>query len=136
MKKKGFSSRTSKSIAEEASKNSELLGKMIAEEEYGLREEALENPAKAGLYTGTFYIIGALVSLIPYFLATPISIAIPWSFILAALMLGITGFVIAISANLGIKRKVLELIIAGLGSATVTFAIGKLASLLFGIEVE
>ena len=136
MRRKGFSIKTSKSIANEALENRELLGKIIAEEEYGLKEEALENPGKAGLYTGTFYIIGALVPLIPYFLLLPIQISIPLSFILAALMLALTGFLIAISAGLKIKWKMLELIAAGLGSAMLTYGIGKVASILLGIEVE
>ena len=33
---------------------SQLLGRIIAEEEYGLKEEALEKPGRAGLYTGFF----------------------------------------------------------------------------------
>ena len=59
MRRKGFSDKTSEAIADEALRNRELLRKIIAEE-YGLKEEALEKPAKAGLYTGTFYIIGVL----------------------------------------------------------------------------
>ena len=53
MRRKGFSDKTSEAIADEALRNRELLRKIIAEE-YGLKEEALEKPAKAGLYTGTF----------------------------------------------------------------------------------
>jgi len=136
MRRKGFSDKTSETIADEALKNRELLGKIIAEEEYGLKEEALENPAKAGLYTGTFYIIGALVPLIPYFLLLPVQLPIPLSFILAAIMLGITGFLIAVSAGLSIKWKILELICAELGSAMLTYGIGRIASISLGIEVE
>lgn len=56
-----ISNELAEKIAEEASNKRDLLGKIIVEEEYGLREEALENPIKAGLYTGTFYIVGATV---------------------------------------------------------------------------
>ncbi len=51
-------------------------------------------------------------------------------------MLMIVGFVIAVLAGLSIKKKMLELVIAGLGSAALTYIIGRLASLLLGIEVE
>jgi len=51
-------------------------------------------------------------------------------------MLALTGFVIAISANLDIKMKMLELVVAGLGSAIVTYIIGIAASMLLGIEVD
>ena len=135
MSKKGFSRQTSESIAKEALRNKELLARIIAEEEYGLREEKLESPGKAGLYTGLFYIVGAIVPLIPYYMRLPILLSLPLSFSIAALMLAMMGFVIAVAAEIGIKKKALELVLAGLGSATLTFLIGKLASWLLGIEV-
>ncbi len=136
MVRKGFSKHIAEKVAEESLKNRELLEKIIAEEEYGLREERLENPGKAGFYTGAFYILGALVPLTPYYMGFSIPLALPVSFIIAAVMLGFMGFVIAVLAEISIKRKVLELILSGLGSATLTFLIGKLASWIFGIEVE
>jgi len=63
MKNKGFSNEVSRKIADEASSNKDLLAKIVAEEKYGLKEEKLEDPRKAGLYTGVFYIIGAIVPL-------------------------------------------------------------------------
>ncbi len=135
MKKRGFSEETADKISSEASKDDELLGKMIAEEEYGLREETLENPLKAGLYTGIFYIMGALIPLTPYYLGLSISLGIPISFLIAAFMLAITGFIIALVARLPLLRKMIELVIAGLGAATITFLIGLVASIFFGISV-
>jgi len=132
MKRRFISGETSKIIAEEASRNKDLLCEIIAEEEYGIREEALGDPLQSCVYTGFFYIVGAVVPLIPFFLLLPITISIPFSIIIAVVMLVITGFLIAISANLSIKRKVLELIGYGLGSGIVTFLIGKLASSLIG----
>ena len=58
------------------------------------------------------------------------------SFILATIILGITGFLIAISAGLSIKWKILESICAGPGSAMLTYGIGRIASISLGIEVE
>ena len=136
MKNKGFSNEVSRKIADEASSNKDLLAKIVAEEKYGLKEEKLEDPRKAGLYTGVFYIIGAIVPLTPYYVGLPIIISLPLSFLIASIMLMIVGFVIAVLAGLSIKKKMLELVIAGLGSAALTYIIGRLASLLLGIEVE
>ncbi len=133
--RKGFSKEISKAVAGESSKNHRLLSKIIAVEECGLKEEALENPFKAGLYTGLFYVFGAFVPLIPYFLALPITMAIILSLFLSAVVLATTGFMIAISANLALKRKMIEMILAGLGSAGATFVIGRAASFLLGIEI-
>ncbi len=135
MKGKGFSEETAELMSRDASKNTDLLGKIIAEEEYGLKEEALEKPGRAGLYTGLFYIIGALLPLTPYYLFLPIFLATPTSFLIATILLGITGFIIAIVARLNIKTKVFELIVSGLGSATLTYIIELITSILFGINV-
>ncbi len=135
MKRKGISEETSQSIAKEASRNPELLAKVISEEEYGLKEEALENPKVAGLYTGIFYILGAFIPLLPYFFRMQINLALGASFIMAALMLGISGSLVALSAGLSMKRKAAELILSGLGSAAITYLIGVTASIILGIEV-
>ena len=133
--KKGFTEKTSEKVALEALHDKKLLADLVISEEYGLKEEVLENPVKAGIYTGVFYLVGAFVPLLPYFLGIQVAWALPISFIIAGAMLSITGFVIALLGNLSIKRKMIELVVGGLGSATLTFIIGRLASLLVGIEV-
>jgi len=135
MSKKGFSARLSEEISKEAFNNKELLARLIAEEKYGLREEKLEDPLKSGLYTGIFYILGALIPLSPYFMGLSVAYSLILSLVLAAIMLSMLGSIIALLAGLSIKYKALELIIGGLGSAAVTYLIGRLASTLLGIEV-
>ena len=135
MVRKGFSEETSKSVAEESARDPRLLSRVVAEEEYGLREEALEDPVKAGLYTGLFYILGAALPLLPYFLGIPVLTAMALSLFTAAAALAVTGSLVALSANLPVKRKAIEMVLLGLGSAAVTFGIGRLASILLGIEV-
>ena len=133
--KRGFSESTSESVAQEAGKKPELLGKLIGEEEYGLKEEKLESPFLAGLYTGIFYVLGAFLPLIPYFLKAPVLHALPISFLIAGTMLSISGALIAIIAGLHIARRAIELVISGLGSAVVTYLIGLAASVILGINV-
>jgi len=133
---KGFSRTTSHAIAEEASRDLKLLSSIVAEEEHGVREESLENPLKAGLYTGLFYILGSVVPFAPYFIGVPVNLAIIFSLTSAAFALAFTGFIIAVSAKLSIRKKIFEMILAGLGSAAVTFAIGRFASIILGIEVS
>ncbi len=132
--KKGYSWDAVEKIGEDARLNPDILSKIMAEEEYGITEESMEDPRMASLYTGIFYIIGAFVPLIPYFLGLPIPYALMFSFIMAASMLAVSGTIVAISSGLAIKKKVLELVLSGLGSAIVTYGIGAVASILFGIE--
>ncbi len=133
MAKRGYSTELSRAMAEESSKDHDLLSKIIAEEEYCLKGESLGSPRRAGIYSGLSNISGALVPLLPYFLGLPISIAMPLSVISAAVALAITGFLVAILASLPVRRKVLEIVSIGLGSAGLTFLIGKMASVLLGI---
>lgn len=130
MKKRQLSDETSKKIADEALRQRELLSKIVAEEEYELREESLGKPLKDGLYSGSFYIMGAAFPLIPYFFGLPIIISFSISLGVASAILAIVGFIIAISASLNIKRKIIELIIQGLVSGMAIFLIGRLASTL------
>ncbi len=133
---KGLSQEASNKIADEAVKNRELLSKLLSEEQYGLKEEKLENPLTAGIYTGLFYLFGSLFPLTPYFLGLPINIALLLSLFFAAIALSFSGFIIAISAGIKIKRKIIEMVLSGLGAAAITYVIGKIASILFGIEVS
>ncbi len=132
--KRGYSRDAVEKIGEDAKANPDILSKIVAEEEYGISEESIENPRIASLYTGIFYIIGAFVPLIPYFLGLPILYALILSFLMAASMLAVSGTIVAISSGLTIRKKVVELVLSGLGSALATYGIGALASLLFGIH--
>ncbi len=133
--KRGIDPELSSRLLDFVSKDKPALARMYLEEEHGIREETLASPARAGLYTGLFYLVGAFVPLIPYVLLLPTYLCIFISFALAAVLLAIVGFVIAVSAELSIGKKMLELVLTGLGSATLTFLIGRLASLLLGIEI-
>jgi len=104
MVRRGLREETDRVIAKEA-KGRGVLDKVVVEEEYGIREERLENPLRAGTYTGVFYAVGAFISLRPYFAMMPVSVALPASFIMAALMPGIMGFLIAITAELSIRVR-------------------------------
>ena len=133
MKRKEISEETSRFIAEEASRKQDLLNRIIAEEEYGIREEALGNPFKTSIYAGLYRIIGTILPLTPYFFDLPIQISIPISILITLFMLALTGFIVAISAEIDIKNKIIELTIGGIILTSLTFLIGKLTSILVEI---
>lgn len=135
MTKKGYSKGVSNAVAEESFKNHSLLARAIAEEEYGLREEILARPRKAGLYSGLSNMLGGIVPLIPYFLPLPIFTSVILSVIFAGVALAITAFIIAILASLRVKQKITEMILVGLGTAGATYIIGRAVSMILGIHV-
>ncbi len=134
LRERGISEKVTKELVRGVQENGKLLSDLVASEEYGIKEERLEEPVKAGLYTGISYILGALFPVVPYVFA-PIHIALPLSFLTAAVILGLTGFIIAINAGISIGRKVLELIAIGFTAAAITFLLGRAINMLFGIEV-
>jgi predicted membrane protein (TIGR00267 family) len=135
MRKKELSEETARTIAEEA-REKNLLTRIVAEEEYGIKEEALGNPFKSAAYAGLFRIIGTVLPLIPFFLNIPIRDSIPISIVITLLLLAVTGFLVAISAEVDIKDKVVELCVTGLILSTLTFLIGKSTSELLKIFIE
>jgi len=99
----GLRGEIAKTVAEGARK-SNVLDKIVAEKEYGIKEEKLESPLKSGLYASIFYAIEAIIPLTPYCLMLLIKIALPLSFIATTIMLALMGFLIAIIAEIKVKK--------------------------------
>jgi VIT1/CCC1 family predicted Fe2+/Mn2+ transporter len=131
MKKRDFSDEVAKIIAEEA-REKQLVEKIIAEEEYGIKVGALGNPMESALYAGLFKVIGTVLPLIPFFAGLPVSTAIPISVVITLTLLSVAGALTAIAAEVDVKSKVLELTTGGIVLSTLTYILGKSASFLIG----
>lgn len=134
-KVKGYSDDLTRKFADEMLTKPELLTEVVVSEELGFKEEALEDPVKSGFYTGLSYLVGALIPLTPYFTLMPINAALITSFSLASIMLSLSGTLIAITSNLSVKKKALEMVLTGVASALITYLIGTIARLLIGVEI-
>jgi VIT1/CCC1 family predicted Fe2+/Mn2+ transporter len=132
--KRGYSHRLSSEMAEETIRDHRLLSDVIAEQEYGLREANFGSPMKSGLYAGISNLVASFIPLLPYFFTKSIVLALILSIILATISLAITGFLVAILANLPPGKKIAEMVLTGLGTAAVTFGIGKLAAVFLGTK--
>ena len=135
MRKKELSEETARAIAEEAHEK-KLLTRIVAEEEYGIREGALGDPLRSAVYAGLFRIIGTVLPLTPFLLNMPIRESIPISIAITLLMLATTGFLVAISAEIDVKDKIVELCMTGLTLSALTFLIGKSTSQLMKMFIE
>ena len=132
LERRGYSSDLAKDIANESAKDNKLLSSIIAQEEYGLKEGDLGNPRRAALYAGLANLFGAMLPLMPYFFVKDISSAVFSSLILASLALAITGFLVSILANTSPSKKIVEMMLSGLGSAGIAYIIGRIASAIIG----
>jgi len=129
MKKRDYSDELAQRIAEEA-RDKQLIDKIIAEEEYGIKEGALGDPMESALYAGSFKVIGTVLPLIPFFAGLPVSTAIPLSVVITLILLSAAGALTAIAAEVDVKSKVLELTTGGVVLSTLTYILGKSASFL------
>jgi VIT1/CCC1 family predicted Fe2+/Mn2+ transporter len=129
MKQKDISEDIAKALAREASSKPNLMKRYIGEEEYGIKINGEEKLFEAALSSGLFRLIGTLLPLSPYLVGGPILLSIALSIIFGIFMLSISGFFLALSTNLDIKKKVKELIINGTVLTILIFGLGKLTSL-------
>jgi len=98
-------------------------------------EETLEDPLKAAYYTGLFYLLGTILIVFPFFLGLNSTCALLTSAGAAIIAWIISGFIVALTSGLSATRKILEMLITGLGAATITYTIGSLISSLLGISI-
>ncbi len=98
-------------------------------------EETLENPLKAAYYTGLFYLLGTILTVFPFFLGLNSTSALLTSATAAIIAWIISGFIVALTSGLSATRKILEMLITGLGAATITYTIGSLISSILGISL-
>ena len=98
--------------------------------ETGFSKEALESPGRSALYTGLFYLIGALLVIAPFPILGHVignvgSLYI--SIVLVAIAQAISGLLTAISGSGRIMRTIATNIALSLGAAAATYAIGAIA---------
>ncbi|MGD2200589.1 MAG: VIT1/CCC1 transporter family protein [Candidatus Bathyarchaeota archaeon] len=132
MRGKDYSEDIALKIAEEA-REKRMIERIIAEEEYGIKEEALGNPLENALYAGFFKVIGTVMPLLPFFVGFSVSQAIPISILITLVLLSIAGALTAIAAEVDVKNKVIELTTGGLVLSILTYVLGKSASMIINL---
>ena len=128
MIRRNYNEEIAKLIAVEA-RDKNLIEKIIAEEEYGIKSIS-PNPMESALWAGLFKIIATVLPLSPFFFGAPISVSIPVSVLITLILLSLAGSLVAIAAEVSIRNKVVELISGGIVLATLTYILGKSASII------
>jgi VIT1/CCC1 family predicted Fe2+/Mn2+ transporter len=128
LQKEQMSERAARMVGEDAARKKDLLRRMIAERSYSIYEAKLENPAKVALYAGVFRIIGTFLPLVPYFANLPTYFALPLSVLITLATLALTGFLVALVAEVGFKRKIAELMLSGLALTVIALLMGYAAA--------
>jgi len=101
------------------------LFSLLSREQLGVSPEELKSPSSSAIYTGVFYLIGAVIPIIPYLLPLPIVVSQLLSVTLTATVLAIAGYITGMFSGLSPRRRALEMVLIGLGAAAGTFLLGR-----------
>ncbi|MBI3291881.1 MAG: VIT1/CCC1 transporter family protein [Elusimicrobia bacterium] len=105
-----------------SSNRNELLKALLAEVD-GITEMSLESPGRLGAYTGVAFALGGFVPIVP-FLFLPVLQGIVVSVAFTGVALFCAGVVRALASLNPFLRSGIEMVLIGMGSATVTYLVG------------
>ncbi|MEM0143569.1 MAG: VIT1/CCC1 transporter family protein, partial [Candidatus Parvarchaeum sp.] len=98
-----------------------------------------ESPVKDALYVGAFYIFGAIIPLISFFIGSAVKSNTYYnlviSVVLAAIAIAITSLIIALNSNENPVKYVSRALLLSLAATVVTFLVGHLASVYLHIAI-
>ena len=95
---------------------------LVEEEKKGTR--ASNSPFKDAAYTGIFYFLGSLSSVVPFAAGLSGFAGILTAIIIVSIVLVLASAVIGIVSKTSIKRRSLEMLTISLGAAFVTIILG------------
>jgi VIT1/CCC1 family predicted Fe2+/Mn2+ transporter len=103
------------------------------------REEAdintIKNPLKSATYTGIAYIITVLILISPYLFLNNVYVSAAVMLALSILIILCYNFYITTAKDLKLWRRFGEMALISLGVACISFLIGILARIIFGVEI-
>jgi VIT1/CCC1 family predicted Fe2+/Mn2+ transporter len=91
----------------------------------GRSMESTENPGKAGIQTGIFYLIGSAFPILPFAFIGGI-VGLIFSVIAVAIAQTVASTVIALSSDTPVLKKILETVGLTLGASAATFILGNI----------
>ncbi len=107
----------------------------ITEASEGRTQSGRPRPRREALYTGVYYFIGALISILPFGLGLSGPAGIIAAVVLVAVALTIASVVIAVISKTSIKRRVAEMLTISLTAAAITIMLGYVIRTFFGITI-
>ncbi len=97
--------------------------------------ENANKPRREAAYTGFWYLVGALVPLLPFAVGMTGLEGDFLSMVLVGVALAVASAVIAIMSGTSIRKRTVEMVAISLGAALVTITIGVLARQYFGFTI-
>lgn len=98
-------------------------------------EEGVKNPLKASVYTGIAYILTVLLLISPYLLLNNLYVALISTLTLAIFVIFIFTYYISVAKECSFKKRFAEMALISLSIALLSFGIGYVVRIFFGIDV-
>ena len=133
---KGLDENIAKEIASKVIEDDEAL---LGLAEAIMIEEELEDPMKAAVTTGVYYIFGALPAFVPFFVAIPFGLSPLATVVIALFLSGLLAFVAgiftAVLSGIGIWAKATKNVVITIGAALATYLFGTVVKAFLGVNV-
>ena len=94
-----------------------------------------KRPLKAAVYTGIAYIFTVLFLILPYLIFHQIYLSLALTIGNAIIVIFIFTFYISVAQDLSFKKRFWEMALMSLGIAAITFCIGFVIRIFFGINI-
>ncbi|OGY45601.1 MAG: rubrerythrin family protein [Candidatus Buchananbacteria bacterium RIFCSPHIGHO2_01_FULL_39_8] len=109
---------------------------MAASEYLATKSEGGEKePLKASIYTGVAYVLVVTFLILPFLLLSNLYLSLGLTLIVAVLVIFFFTFYTSVAQDLPFKKRFLEMAAISLSVAVLTFGIGYLIRIFFGIEI-
>ena len=109
---------------------------MSASEYLSIKSEKTKTkPIKSAFYTGFVYLLTVLLLILPYLLLKNVYYSLTLTLIIALIIIFIFTYYISVKRNYPFKKRFFDMLWIGLGVVTISFIIGYIIRLIFGISV-
>ncbi len=98
-------------------------------------DETSKVPLRAAMYTGVAYIATVAVLVVPYLLIESYYGALAVALVLAVLIIASFNYYVSVARREPFRKRFLEMTVLSLSIAAVSFGIGYLINLFFGVDV-
>jgi len=100
-----------------------------------IKKKKNKSPKKAAIYTGVAYLITVLFLISPYLILKNPYISLVITILIAVMIIFVFNLYISKVKKVSFKSRFLEMLGISLGIAALTFVVGYLIRILFGIEI-
>ncbi|WP_048148757.1 VIT1/CCC1 transporter family protein [Methanolacinia paynteri] len=94
-----------------------------------------KDPFRAASYTGAAYILTVFLLILPYFIFGNYAVALAVAIITGIIIIFVFNFYISVAKDLNFKRRFLEMAAISLGVAGLSFVLGAVVKIVFGVDI-